>query len=357
MPDPLRNRDVLIVIPCLNEERHLPVLLRQLLGEAHGALIVVADGGSTDRSRAIVLDLALGRDDLVLIDNPQQVQSAAVNLAARRFGAGRRWLVRVDAHAVYPEGYVDRLKLAAAAKGATSVVVPMVSAGEGGFQKAAAVAQNSVLGTGGAPHRHMGEGRWVDHGHHALFDLGLFRAVGGYDEQFAFNEDAELDRRLLAAGGRLWLEPLAAITYFPRGSIGALFRQYRNYGAGRARNLRRHPAPIKLRQALPLMIAPAVGMGLLGLVLAVLWLPALLMAVPMAFWLCATLSAGFLLGLQERQVCAAGAGLAAATMHLGWSLGYLEEAFRGAPATPLPQPLVFDDGAVVLSVEAGTAER
>lgn len=95
----------------------------------------------------------------------------------------------------------------------------------------------------------------------------------------------------------------------------------------------------------------------MGLALAVLWLPALLMAVPMAFWLCATLGAGLLLGLRERQAYAAGAGIAAATMHLGWSLGYLQEAFRGAPPTPLPQPLVFEDGAVVSFGEARVAER
>lgn len=336
MAEDLRNRDVLIVIPCLNEERYLPALLDQLLRDVKGALVVVADGGSADRSRAIVAQLAQRYGNLVLLNNPARIQSAGVNLAVRRFGGGRRWLVRVDAHALYPEGYVDRLKLAAAAKGGTSVVVPMVSAGLGCFQKAAAVAQNSVLGTGGAPHRHLGEGRWVDHGHHALFDIALYASVGGYDENFAFNEDSELDRRLLAAGGRLWLEPMAAITYFPRRAISPLFRQYRNYGSGRARNLRRHPVPMKMRQMVPLAVAPAVAAGLAGALLAAFWTPALLLAVPVLCWLVATLGGGVLLGLKAGNACAAGSGVAAATMHLGWSLGYLEEALgrRALPAPP-----------------------
>ena len=41
---------MLIVIPCLNEEAHLPGLLAQLLDENPDARIVVADGGSTDAS-------------------------------------------------------------------------------------------------------------------------------------------------------------------------------------------------------------------------------------------------------------------------------------------------------------------
>ncbi|MFD2578382.1 glycosyltransferase [Novosphingobium colocasiae] len=152
------REDVLVVIPCLNEEAHLPRLLDGLLRHARGETIVVADGGSTDRSRRIVADLARRSSRLHLLDNPAKLQSAAVNLAARRFGAGARWLVRIDAHCDYPDDYVGALLAAAMARRATSVVVPMVSVGRGCFQRAAAAAQNSVLGTGGSPHRHLGRG-------------------------------------------------------------------------------------------------------------------------------------------------------------------------------------------------------
>lgn len=340
------NSGVLIVVPCLNEERHLPALLRDLLRDAQGAWLVVADGGSTDRSRAIVTELARTHANLVLLDNPGRIQSAAVNLAARRYGGGRKWLVRIDAHAGYPEGFVDRLRQAAAETRATSVVVPMVTCGTGCFQQAAAAAQNSVLGTGGAPHRHKGSGAWVDHGHHALFDLDLFMAVGGYDESFAANEDAELDRRMLAAGGRIWLEPQAAITYYPRETIGALFRQYRNYGCGRARNLRRHPTRVRLRQMLPLGVTPAILSALLGLAAAAalpdLALPGLLLALPMLCWLLGSIVAGVALGLRTRSACAAGAGVAAATMHLAWSLGFIAEALSRKPLPSPPMPLRFE---------------
>lgn len=326
------HRDVLIVVPCLNEEAHLPGLLDGLLRGARGALVVVADGGSSDRSRAIVSRLARVHANLVLLDNPQRIQSAAVNRAARRYGAGRRWLVRIDAHADYPADFVDRLCRAAGRMRATSVVVPMVTRGRACFERAAAAAQNSVLGTGGAPHRHLGQGQWVDHGHHALFDLALFMAVGGYDEGFAANEDSELDRRLLAADGRIWLEPAAAITYFPRGTIAALFRQYRHYGKGRARNLKRHPVPVRLRQMLPLAVVPAILTAGVGLALATVRGEAAILAVPALGW-------------RARSWCAAAAGVAAATMHAGWSLGFIEETARRRPLPPPPGPLAFEEAA------------
>lgn len=344
MPDATRNSDVLIVIPCLNEEAFLPALLRAVMRNANGALVVVADGGSTDRSRGIVADMGRAHDNLVLLDNPRRIQSAALNRAARRYGRGRKWLVRVDAHADYPDGFIDRLCQAARATGATSVVVPMVTSGHSCFQKAAAAAQNSMLGTGGAAHRHVGRGGWVDHGHHALFDLPLFMTVGGYDEGFAANEDAELDRRLLAAGGRIWLEPAAAITYFPRRSMRLLFRQYRSYGKGRARNLKRHPAPVKLRQILPLGVLPALLVGLMSLPLALLRPEALLLLLPLLCWLGGSIAIGLLLGQRSRSLCAAASGFAAATMHLAWSIGFIEEALSWRPLPSPPTAFDFELG-------------
>jgi succinoglycan biosynthesis protein ExoA len=149
---------VLIAIPCLNEAAHLPALLTQLLADSPLATIVVADGGSTDGSRGIVAALARGHARLNLIDNPERLQAAGINRVVRMHGAGHDWLVRIDAHCDYPDGYVAGLIAAAGRAGAQSVVVPMVSRGRRGFQVAAAAAQNSPLGTGGSPHRHVGEG-------------------------------------------------------------------------------------------------------------------------------------------------------------------------------------------------------
>ncbi len=82
----------------------------------------------------------------------------------------------------------------------------------------------------------------MDHGHHALFVLDAFRALGGYDETFIANEDAEFDRRLTNSGGRIWLSEDLAIVYHPRRTPAALFAQYLRHGAGRARMLLRHTA-------------------------------------------------------------------------------------------------------------------
>ncbi len=206
---------VLIVIPTLNEAAHIGGVLDTLLpfAERHGARIVVADGGSTDGTRALVT--ARPEPGIVLLDNPRRLQSAAINLAVEHFGDEADWLIRIDAHSAYPADYCDVLLAEAQATGADSVVVGMKAVGSGFWQSLIAAAQNSRIGNGGSAHRVMPVGKFVDHGHHALMRIAAFREVGGYDESFSHNEDAELDLRLGNAGFRIWLTPRTRVTYFP----------------------------------------------------------------------------------------------------------------------------------------------
>lgn len=325
---------LLIVIPCLNEERHLPRLLEQLIADVPGADIVVADGGSSDRSCDIVTTIAAKHPNLRLLHNADRIQSAGVNLAVRRFGQGKAWLLRIDAHCTYPDGYASGLLKSAAQHGADSVVVPMYTRGKGCFQRAAAAAQNSAIGTGGSPHRGIGRGRFVDHGHHALMRIAPFMAVGGYREALSHNEDAELDLRLVAAGARIWLEPASAIVYLPRSSPGALARQYFQYGRGRACTVRLHNSRLKPRQAIPLAVPVAVCLALF----APLWPP---LALPALLWMLACLVAGAMIGLRAGDRCALASGFAAMLMHLSWGTGYIAERLRPRRMPRLVPALAF----------------
>lgn len=307
-----------IVIPCLNEQAVIGDVVRQILADEGliDPVVIVADGGSTDRSREIVAEIAAADPRVRLLANPARLQSAGVNLAAAMLGPERDWLVRVDAHADYPPDYVSTLIGEALRTGADSVVVSMDTRGEGAFQRAAAAAQNSVLGTGGSAHRLAGQGRWVDHGHHALFRLSAFQAAGGYDESFSHNEDAEFDLRLAGKGGRIWLTDALRIGYHPRATPAALARQYFSYGRGRARTVLKHRTRLKIRQAAPLVVAPAVAL----LVLAPLsWV----FALPALAWATACLAFGALLALKTRDLAVLASGPAAMIIHLAWSAGFL----------------------------------
>ena len=226
--------------------------------------------------------------------------------------------MRIDAHAKYPANYIRTLIEEAHRTVAASVVVAMTSEGTDGFQAAIAAIQNSALGAGGAPHRRGGKAQFVDHGHHALFDLHAFTAVGGYDESASHNEDGEFDVRLARAGGKIWLTRAVEVIYFPRSSVSALYRQYICYGRGRAATLARHRKIPKLRQVLPASITPAITLATCAP-----WLP--IAALPALAWVGLCLLGGAMIGrrLGPRGIIFAGIG--AMTMHLAWSIGFWRE--------------------------------
>lgn len=322
---------VLAVIPCLNEEANIAAVIASALQdrERFHLLIIVADGGSSDATRTIVNKIAASSPCVRLMDNPRKIQSAGVNRAVAEFGGGKRWLVRMDAHCGYPDRYISGLVEEAKRMNVSSVVVAMKARGKSLFQNAAATAQNTLLGTGGAAHRMKGESGFVDHGHHALFDMDAFRAAGGYDEHLSHNEDAEFDLRLQRIGGRIWLTRAFAIDYFPRGHVGDLFRQYLNYGRGRAATTLLHHARPKLRQLLPAAVAPAAALLLLAP-----WYP--IAAFPVLLWLGVCLTYGGVLALRARSFDAAVSGPAAIVMHAGWSVGFwrgLLQAFHPKSGT------------------------
>jgi succinoglycan biosynthesis protein ExoA len=327
---------VSIVVPALNEEAYIEACLRSLLAQwpAAACEILVMDGGSTDRTPEIVAELARRHPQLRLLHNPRRIQSAAMNLAARLASPRATILVRADAHAHYPPGFVRRCVAELLRTGATSVVVPMRTEAEPdqGLQRAIAAAQSSRLGNGGSAHRAGAVSGFVDHGHHAAFDRAFFLSIGGYDESFTHNEDAELDHRAALAGGRVWMCAEAPVVYFPRKRLEALGRQYLRHGRGRARMLMKHGLRPRPRQMAPLL---ALGGSAGALALAPL-LPALAaLALPYPL-LC--LLWGFAQALRRRDPWLLAAGPALLTMHLGWAAGFLQAALRSRQPGPAAGP-------------------
>jgi succinoglycan biosynthesis protein ExoA len=314
---------VLVIVPCLNEEDYIEKVVTRLAAEADriDLKVVVADGGSIDRSRSIVHRLSSLNPRIVLLDNPKRIQAAGVNSAVREYGKEARFLIRVDAHSSYPDRYCETLLNVQARTLADSVVVSMHASGQTCFQRATAAAQNSVLGNGGSVHRNDTSGRWVDHGHHALMSIDAFTAVGGYDEAFSHNEDAELDIRLTEKGFRIYLTGEAQVTYYPRASLVGLFKQYFNIGRGRARNFLKHRKNAKPRHLILAAVAPS-------LCLTIFYPFAAICAVPATAWVLLCIGCGVVVGMGQKDSCAMAAGLAAMAMQTGWSFGF----FRGLMA-------------------------
>lgn len=324
-------QSILAVIPTLNEARHIEACVRSLMaGKAalRNVRLVVADGGSTDNTVSIIKGLSTEFPNLSVIDNPKRLQAAAINRAVEVCAdRNTEWIVRCDAHSIYPEGFILQVAEALSRTGAESVVIPMDATGATCFEKANAWIVDTPLGSGGSAHRGGTKSDYVDHGHHAGFEIDAFRAIGGYDETFSHNEDAEYDARLAQNGGKIYLDADIRIKYVPRGSVGKLAKQYFNYGKGRARNAAKHNSPLKPRQSLPII---ALILNILGLLLSVIFWPTLI--IPMGYLGVLSL-ASLYVAIKHKSLCGLWAGIAVGTMHMSWAVGFLKQRLGLAKAT------------------------
>jgi len=252
---------VTIGVPCLNEEGFIEVLVRGALAQDYPAdrfEVLVADGGSTDRTLEILEGISREDGRVRVLDNPKRIQAAGMNeiIKASRGDV----LVRFDAHAEYASDYVRKCIEVLERTGADNVGGGAKTRYRNWMQRAVCAALDSPLGVGGSRYRTEGAEGWVDTVWGGTFPRRVFEKVGMYDPGAVVNEDAELNQRILEAGGRIYLSKEIVAYYYPRDSFAGLARQYFRYGMGRARTLMKHKTFPTPRPAIPfLMVAGGVA--------------------------------------------------------------------------------------------------
>jgi glycosyltransferase involved in cell wall biosynthesis len=256
---------VSIVMPCLNEHGYIEACLDSVRRQDYPAErleILVADGGSVDGTRDVLARMA--RDDarIRVIDNPHRLQACGMNAGIQ--AARGDVIVRMDVHCEYAPDYVRRCVEALARSGAENVGGAQRARAKTPFQQAVCAALVSPLGVGGARYRSAANEGFVDTVFLGAFPRRAFETVGLYDRGAVTNEDAELNQRILQAGGRVYLSRDIVVHYFPRGSFRALARQYFRYGVGRARTLVKHARLRSVRSALPFLMLAA-GLAIVGI--------------------------------------------------------------------------------------------
>jgi glycosyltransferase involved in cell wall biosynthesis len=144
------------------------------------------------------------------------------------------------------------------------VAGPQVPSPRGRVAAAITAALGTRLGQGGSRRWSATSGRSGEEAEEYDLDTGVFCGVwrredvlakGGWDEAWICNEDSELAARFHESGQRIVCLPSMAARYFPRTSLPALWRQYRAYGAYRAKTAGRHPASLRRSAVLPPLLA------------------------------------------------------------------------------------------------------
>jgi succinoglycan biosynthesis protein ExoA len=246
---------VTIAMPAFNEERYLEGCIRSVQAQDYPAdriEILIADGQSTDRTREIIAELAASDPRIRMIDNPDRLQAPGLNRIVRESTGDI--IVRMDVHCEYAADYVRRCVEVLERTGADNVGGAQRAKARSFFQRALCAALDSPLGVGGAAYRSAEAEGPVDTVFLGAFRRRVFETVGMWDPGAITNEDAELNQRILGAGGQVYLSRDDVVHYFPRDSFTTLAKQYFKYGTGRARTLLKLGTFPKLRPILPFLM-------------------------------------------------------------------------------------------------------
>jgi hypothetical protein len=316
---------VSVVVPVLNEERHLEAAVTNVLEQEYpGPMeVVLAVGPSRDRTAHVAAALAARDARVHLVDNPTGRTPAALNAAIK--GSTGEIVVRVDAHSELSPGYVRHAVEVLQRTGADNVGGLMLAQGRTPFEKAVARAMSSRLGIGGARFHVGGVEGEAETVYLGVFRRATLERLGGFDEHFHRAQDWELNHRIRLNGGLIWFSPDLWVTYRPRSTWKALALQFFRTGRWRRQVTRQYPETASLRYLAPpvtvVAIVAGTAGGLAGLVGGPHWLR-LGWLVPGAYVV--GVAAGSQLiardaDLRERAWLPA----VVATMHMAWGSGFL----------------------------------
>lgn len=318
-----KNPFVSILIPIRNEAATIVRCLEAVFSQDYPAEqveILIADGLSDDGTREILAALEGSHPRVRVFDNPGRIVPTGLNLLIPR--ARGEVLIRVDGHCLIAPDYISKC-VAHLAKGEVDGVGgPMHSVGEDQVSQTIALAMSSKFGVGGSAFRtETGETKLVDTVPFPAYTRAIIERVGLYDEALVRDQDDEYNYRIRKHGGKILLAADVRSTYYSRGSLGKLWRQYFQYGFYKVRVLQKHPRQMRPRQFVP----PAFVLALLlGIVLS--------LAFPWGWIALLGLAGGYLLAnLLASLLTAARAGWhhfwllppAFATLHISYGLGFL----------------------------------
>lgn len=237
---------VSVVIPVYNEEQYIAACLRSVLDQDFPAdryEVIVADGGSTDRTRAVVDAIAKLHPNVRLIDNPGRTQASGLNRAI--LASTGEFIARQDGHAEWTRHHLTRSVELLVNSGADNVGGTADGVGRGTTGRAIACAMRSPFGVGGARFRYSTRAEEVATVFPGTFRRSVFERVGLFDEAYPPHEDYELNHRIRAGGGRVLFSPDIPTRYYVRDSIASLARQYFRYGRAKVRVARSSPAVVR----------------------------------------------------------------------------------------------------------------
>lgn len=280
-----------VICPIYNEEKYIEKCIDSVLRQDYpkGDMeVLFVDGMSTDRTREIVAAYGEKYPFIRLLDNPRRIVPYAMNTGIQ--AARGEVIIRLDAHASYPENYFSELvtqleKLGADNVGAVCRTLPTDDSLK---CRAIAAALSSAFGMGNSYFRIGAKNvMQVDTVPFGCYRKEVFERIGLYDPDLVRNQDDELNARLIKHGGKIYLLPYLVVDYYARDTVKKVRKMFYQYGLFKPLVNKKLGAPATVRQFFPLcFVSGLIAGGILSLfskVVFYLYLGVIALYVALAF--------------------------------------------------------------------------
>jgi succinoglycan biosynthesis protein ExoA len=328
-----------VVVPIRNEEKYIATCLKSLLQQSlPGDLyeIIVVDGRSSDRSKAIVEEIQRDFPNVRCLDNPAAIAPVAMNIGIRN--ARGQVIIRADGHNFYPPTYIENCIKYLDQTGADNVGGPWLTVPADntfGARLVAAILSNP-FGVGGSRFRTSQADGFVETVPFGAFRRELFDRIGMYNEKLVRNQDNELNARILEAGGRIYQTSALQTEYHPVATFSALLTQIFKTSQWHVFSIRENKHSMGFRH-----LAPAGFVLVLLALIGSSWLGRLPLIALMSF-LAVYVLAGFYVAVGRRREWGWGIvrimPFATLCFHFVYGLGTLaglRYLFKSPPSSPI----------------------
>jgi len=227
------NNKISIVIPCLNEEKYIAMCLDSLVIFDYDKLeieILIVDGLSSDKTREIVRTYIEKYHFIKLLDNPNKIAPIAMNIGINM--SKGKYIFIISAHAQYNTNYFTALRENIDKLDADCVGGVLITKVKNKNKKSSSIKEVLMhkFGVGNASFR-VGTERIkpVDTVAFGCYRRSTFDKYGMFNEKLIRNQDIELNKRIVNAGGKIYLIPNVKCTYYARENFIELIKnQYKN---------------------------------------------------------------------------------------------------------------------------------
>lgn len=182
-----------VIIPTLNEEKFLPLLLDSLMVQTNKSFeVIVVDGKSKDRTVEVAKLYAKKLPALSVVMSPKASLPYQRNFGTKH--AHGEWFVFVDADGIFLPYFIERCE--------SFIVSHTPTVFTSWFMPDSRVSADALftLVTNITLEMSLVVKRQLTPGPLTLVSRRAFDVVGGYDEEHVFNEDVDFGLRLAKAG-------------------------------------------------------------------------------------------------------------------------------------------------------------